>query len=123
MSYLHAVVWTDHHHAEVTRFDAETAQTQKVKAHQHPTGQHGSGVRAEHEFLAQVCRAIEATPEVLVTGAHTALADFRHYVEKHSPQTARHIVGYEVVGAQTELQRLAAARKYFVDRATLAPQG
>lgn len=118
----HAVVWTDHQHAEIIRFDSEYSDTRKLRAHAHPTGQHGSGVRAEHEFMADVCAAIEAVPQVLVTGSHQALSDFRHYVDKHRPQVGQHIVGYEVVGSLTDGQRLAQARKYFVDRETLAPR-
>jgi len=123
MPFKFATVWTDHNHAEITRFDSETAETHKLRAHAHPTGQHASAVRAEHEFMAQVCAAIEAVPQVLVTGSHTVLADFKHYVDKHRAQADKHIAGYEVVGSLTEGQRLAQARKYFADLERLAPRG
>ena len=70
-------------------------------------------MRSEHEFFGEVCDALEGIAEVLVTGGHKGLADFRHYVEKHKPQVAAQIVGYEVVDHQTEGQLVAMARTYF----------
>lgn len=114
MSFARAVVWTDHQHAIVIRFNAESASdAQRLHAHKHPTGQHGSGVRSEHEFFADLCMAVEQGAQVLVTGGRTALADFRHYVTKHRPQAERHIAGYEVVDHPTDKQLLAEARSYF----------
>lgn len=114
MSLRHAVVWADHHTAEVVQFDAEQVQASSIRAHKHPTAQHGSGVRAEHEFFADVCSALEGIPHVLVTGSHTAVADFRHYADKHRPQTAARIVAYQVVDHPSENQLVALARAYFL---------
>ena len=51
MTLPSAVVNVDHHHAEILRFDAEHAEAQRIKAHDHHTRQHGSAVRTEHEFF------------------------------------------------------------------------
>ena len=88
MTLFHAVVWTDHRTAQVLQFDAEHVQAQKVRAHSHYTTKHGSVVRTEHEFFGEVCDALAGIAEVLVTGSHTAIADFRHYADKHRPQIA-----------------------------------
>lgn len=114
MSLKHAVVWTDHHAAQVIQFSAEEVQVGRVHAHQHPTAQHGSGVRAEHEFFGEVCDALEGIPHVLVTGSHTTLADFRHYADKHRPQTAARIAAYEVVDHPSENQLVALGRAHFL---------
>jgi hypothetical protein len=114
MALFHAVVWTDHQSAQVVQFDAEHLQAQKIRAHTHHTAQHGSVVRTEHEFFGEVCEALNGIAEVLVTGSHTAIADFRHYADKHRPQTAARIVGYEVVDHPSEKQLVALARKYFL---------
>ncbi len=114
MGRSHAVVWTDHQSAQVLHFDAEHVRAQKIRSHNHYTRQHASGVRTEHEFLGEVCDAVDAVAEVLITGSHTAIADFRHYADKHRPQTAARIVGYEVVDHPSEGQLVAAARKYFL---------
>ena len=113
MTMFHAVVFVDHTQAQVLQFDAEHVQAQKVKAHTHHTRQHGSGVRTEHEFFAELCATLEQGTQVLVTGGHTALADFRHYVTRHRPQAERHIAGYEVVDHPSDKQLLAEARSYF----------
>ena len=114
MPTLHAVAHVDHQLAQVLQFDAEHVQAQKVKAHTHHTRQHGSAVRTEHEFFGHVCDALEGIAEVLIVGPHTGQADFRHYVEKHRPQTAARIVGYETVDHPSEPQLVALARKYFL---------
>ncbi|MDP3619754.1 MAG: hypothetical protein Q8R63_08165 [Ramlibacter sp.] len=120
MSFFHAVVWTDHQSAQVLSFDAEHVQAEKIKAHTHYTKQHGSTVRTEHEFFAAVCTALDGAGEVLVTGSTTAIADFRHYADKHRPQTAGRIVGYEVVDHPSDNQLVALAKKHFLkhDRMT-----
>jgi hypothetical protein len=87
-----AVVKVDHHHAEVLRFDAEHAQAQQIKAHDHYTRQHGSAVRTEHEFFGEICDTLSGVAQVLVVGVHSAQADFRHYVEKHRSTLAPLIV-------------------------------
>jgi hypothetical protein len=114
MSVTHAVVWTDHQAAQVLSFDAKHAAAQKVHASSHYTHQHHSEVRTEHEFFGEVCSALDGVDAVLVTGSRTAVADFRHYAEKHRPLVATHIAGYEVVDHPTENQLLAFAREYFL---------
>lgn len=121
MTLFHAVVWIDHQSAQVLQFDAEHVVAEKVRAHTHHTAQHGSKVRTEHEFFGEVCAALDDIAEVLVTGSHTALADFRHYVEKHRPHIAPHIVGYEVVDHPSENQLVALARKTFVKLDNMNP--
>lgn len=120
MSLFHAVVWIDHHNAKVVQFDAEQVQIQKVQAHSHDTRQHNSGVRTEHEFFAEVCDELAGVSQVVVTGSHTALSDFRHYVDKHRTAAAQQIVAWEVVDHPTEGQLVAFARKYFLDHEWMA---
>jgi stalled ribosome rescue protein Dom34 len=120
MAKYHAVLWIDHHNAEVLQFDAEEVQSEKVRAHDHYTRQHASAVRTEHEFFGQVCDALAGITEILVTGSHVAQADFRHYVERHRPALVKEIAGWETVDHPSQGQLLAQARKFFVahDRMT-----
>lgn len=120
MSLFHAVVWTDHQSAQVLQFDAEHVLANKIKAHTHYTKQHGSAVRTEHEFFGAVCDALDGIAEVLVTGSNTATADFRHYADKHRPQTAARIVGYAVVDHPSDNQLVALARKHFLKHDRMA---
>lgn len=111
---FHAVVAIDHQQAQVLQFDAEHVAASRVKASSRASRTHGSGVRTEHEFFGHVCDALDGIAEVLATGSHTALADFRHYAEKHRPATAARIVGWEVVDHPSENQLVALARRYFL---------
>ncbi len=114
MPLFHAVVWLDHQRAQVLQFDAAHVQAQKIKTHTHHTRQHGSLVRTEHEYFGEVCDALVGVHEVLITGSHTVQVDFKHFAEKHRPQVAALIAGYETVDHPSERQLLALARKYFV---------
>jgi stalled ribosome rescue protein Dom34 len=120
MSLFHAVVWIDHQSAQVLQFDAEHVLAQKVHSHTHYTKQHGSLVRSEHEFFGEVCDAMDPVPQVLVTGPRKGIDDFRHYVEKHRPNTAKHVVAYEVADHPSENQLVALARKFFDKRELMA---
>ena len=120
MSLSHAVAYVDHELAQVLQFDSEQVLEQKVHQHLHFSKQHGSGVRTEHEFFGQVCDALDGIAEVLVVGAHTGLADFRRYLDKHRPITAKHIVGFDVLDHPSEKQMLAHARQHFVKHDQMA---
>lgn len=113
MVFSRAVVWTDHQQAVVIRFNADESTSQHLRAHTHSTAQHGSSVRAEHEFFAELCAALQSSAQVLVMGGHTSLSDFRHYVARHRQQLATQIVGYEVADHRSERQLLALARAFF----------
>jgi len=107
------VIWLDHQEAQFLHLHEQEYTASHVKAHRHNTRQHASGVRTEHEFFAAVCQAIGAGVEVLVAGSHTALADFKHYVEKHSPATGPRIAGWQTSERLTEGQLAAMGRHFF----------
>jgi hypothetical protein len=113
MTFFHAVVRTDHQSAEIVQFDADEVSARTIEAHTHHAHHHHGGVRTEHAFFGRVCDALDGIPEVFLTGTHTAVDDFRHYVDMHRPQLKRHIVGYEVVDHPTQNQLVALARKFF----------
>lgn len=120
MPLLHAVLWIDHHRAQILQFDAEAVHAVQLHAHVHYTRQHASAVRSEHEFFGHVCDELAGIKEVLVTGSHIAQADFRHYVEKHRPTTMAQIAGWETVDHPSEGQLLALARRFFLKQERLA---
>jgi hypothetical protein len=116
MGLYHAVAFVDHQSAQVLQFSSEHVVKHTLHQHLHFTRQHDSGVRSEHEFFGEVCDSLEGIAEVLVVGGHKGLADFRHYVDKHRPLTAKHVVGYDVVDHPTENELVALARKHFEKR-------
>lgn len=116
----HAVVFVDHLSAQVVQFDRAQAQDQAVREHLHVTSQHASGGRSEHDFFGEVCDAFDGVTQVLITGGRPGLANFRHFVDQHRPQTAQHIAGYEEVGHPSEKQLVVIARKYFIQHGLIA---
>ncbi len=108
---FHAVVHLDHHHAQVLHFDAHQVHAANIEGH-HRRPQ-GSAEQDEHALFAAVCQALQDTPEVLVTGAHPVIGEFRHYVEKHRPQLAPRIADYRPAAALSQGQLLALARQFF----------
>ena len=118
MTYFHAVLWIDHHNAKIQQFNKTDVMAQTVKDHTHYTRQHGSDVRAVHEFFGEVCDALAGVSEILVTGSRQSQADFKHYVEKHRAALAPQIAGWETVDHLSDGQLVALGRKFFdkVDR-------
>lgn len=123
LQLVHAVVFVDHHSAQVVRFGREQAQDHNLHDSQHVTHQHASGVRSEHDLFGEVCDDLDGVTQVLITGGRQGLAKFRDFVATHRPQTAKHIAGYEMVGHPSEKQLVVIARKYFAqhDRMVDAP--
>ncbi len=120
MTTSRAVVWIDHQAAKLLQLDETRPLGRTIRAHPHPTAQHGSEVRTSHEFYADVCDTLGAAGQVLVTGSHTALADFRHYAEKHRSHTAALIVAYVVVDHPSDNQLVALARQHFIEHDRMA---
>lgn len=118
----HAVAWIDQHTAQVLHIDAEPVVDKKINEHLHYTRQHGSKVRSEHEFFAEVCDSLAGIDSVSVAGTHTSQADFRHYVEKHRPTVATQIVGWETINHSTEGEIVKMAREFFVRRVNWSPR-
>ena len=120
MPFAHALVWIDHHNARVLQFDAHDVEVHKLQVHTHQTRQHGSGVRTEHEYFADICDSLAAIPEVLVTGPRTAQTDFHHFVVKHRPALAAQIVGWQLSNHASDAELVAMARRQFEKRARMA---
>jgi hypothetical protein len=122
MTMSRAVVWTDHQSARVLPLGEEHVHTPglTIHAHAYATRQHASGVRTEHEYFGAICDELERFAQAVVTGSHTALADFRHYAGKHRPVVAARIVAYDVVDHPTDNQLVALARKQFVEHDRMA---
>lgn len=111
MALVQAVLLVDHENAAIQRLG--NTEVTRLHAHHHHTRQHGSDVRTGHAFFGEVCDALAGITEVLVAGHHTAQTDFRHYLDKHRPQVARQVVGWETVDRPSDGQLAALARKFF----------
>ncbi|MBI3349612.1 MAG: hypothetical protein HY020_20680 [Burkholderiales bacterium] len=108
---FHAVIHLDHHHAQVLHFDAHQVHAARIEPHHRRAAGHDE--QAEHALFAAVCQAVQDTPEVLVTGSHPVIGEFRHYVEAHKPQLAPRIADYRPAAPLSQGQMLALARQFF----------
>jgi hypothetical protein len=108
---FHAVVHLDHQHAQVLHFDAHQVHAAVIEPHHRRP--HGSGEHTEHALFEALCQALQDTREVLVTGSHPVIGQFRHYVEEHRPQLAARIADYRPAAPLSQGQMLALARQFF----------
>ena len=113
MSSKHVVAIAERR-AEVLEFDAAHLDAHGVRAHALPVARHDSVAPTQHALFGQVCDAIDATSEVLVTGTRAAVSDFSRYVRAHRPAMEPRIVGYDVLRRPTQMQLVALARQFFV---------
>jgi len=120
-SYAHVIVFVDHHKAEILPFDHEGHDRLKVMEHPHATAQHGSEVRAIHEFFSDVCEALSGYDKVLVVGPKTGVADFRRYLGKYRPYLLDQVAGYDTVDHLTLNQLIAFGRKFFDQHERMVP--
>ena len=120
MPFSRAVVLIDRRSAQVLKFDAILAQTEKVKTHTHHTRQHSQNMRSEEDFFGEVCDELDGIAQVVVTGSDTAQYGFRHYMDQYCPAVKQQIVGWETANHPSEGQLLAFARKHFVNPLTPA---
>ncbi len=114
MTLSHAVLWLDHHHADIIQFSNDEVHSQKVKDSPHDTRQHQSDVRTQHEFFGSVCDALAGITMILVTGSHMVQTNFKHYVAKHREHLMPQIAGWETVDHPTEGELVAMAKKFFL---------
>ena len=122
---FHAVVQLDHHQAQVLHFDTHHVHAAHIEPHHRRanTHDHGHDEPAEHALFAAVCQAVRDTQEVLVTGSHPVIGQFRHYVEAQRPQLVPHIADYRPAAPLSQGQLLALARQFFLryDRLASVP--
>ncbi len=119
MSYKHAIVWMDHHHATVIDFSIDDKHVVKVDAVEprklhRKSGPMGAGHAPDDvEFFEAVVAAIGDSVEVVIAGPGNAKLAFVKHVEKKHAQTAKRIVGTETLDHPSDRELLAFARKYF----------
>jgi len=97
------------------QFDSHHGVERKVHEHFKFTRRHYSAVRSEHAFFGEVCDALDGIAKVRVVIGHVGLADFRHCVATHRPQTGKRMVDCPVVDNPRENPRVALARSYFIN--------
>ena len=121
MVHSHAVVWLDRSTARIIGCDAsESIDVEAISSRTPEPGLHrtsgrtASGhARFDLEYFDRVADALREVEEVLIVGpAHTKFAFESHLDERH-PDIARHVVGVETVGYQSDPELAAFGKQLF----------
>ena len=113
MPQSRAVVRIDHRNARVLQLDGQRWMPHAIRTNTDYSGPHRNEPRSDREYFSDVCDALIGMHEILVTGPHTAQADFRRYISAHRPSVERRIIGWEAVDDPAEGQLAAVAGAYF----------
>ena len=111
-------IWLDQQEAKVFHYTTQGIEKSHFKQ-AHANSHHLHTVdqlehqRIESELFKQFAHTLNADQEVLIMGPGQAKQHFKHYLEKHHPNTAKKIVGCENMDHPTESQITAFASKYF----------
>ena len=121
MSFNHAVVWLDHSEAHVMHFNADAAESERIRAHSKHKHLHSrSGVPGpghspeDRKYYHEVARALAESLEILIVGPSSAKLALMKHMLNHDPVIAGKVVGIESVDHPSDGQLLAYARHYFV---------
>jgi stalled ribosome rescue protein Dom34 len=120
MSYLHSVVWIDHHHATVIDFtfdDTQVIEVDRVGGQQQVhrrSGVPGSGkAPIDHQFFDEVAAAVGDAVELLIVGPGVAKTEFQHDLVTRHESLAKKVVAVQSADHPSPGELLAFARKYF----------
>ena len=128
-THYHAVLWLDHHEARIIHFNADDADSKRIRPADPPRHLHvkagspsGTHISDEPQFYGDVAAALGDAQEILVAGPSAAKMEFVRYLNKHGAPASRHVVGVETLDHLTDNQLLAEARRYFARADRLRPQ-
>jgi stalled ribosome rescue protein Dom34 len=128
-AHYHAVLWIDHHEARIIHFNAEDADSKRVRPADPPRHLHvkagsasGTHITEEPQFYRDVAAALGDAQEILVAGPSTAKMEFVKYLNQNAAPAARHVVGVETLDHLTDKQLLVEARKFFARADRFRPQ-
>lgn len=110
MSTFHALVWIDHHEAQVLMFDKDHVEASRVRSRSHHKHQGKDAVHAR--FFPDVAAAVSGAHEVLLTGPGSAREEFGKWLEGHPGKVP--VVGSVASDHPSEGQLVALARQYFL---------
>ena len=120
MSFQHATIWLSRSGARVLRFEDQHFPYRHFK-HTivlQPTGQGSEGAE---DFFEALCLAVEAIPELLLTGTPEAIAAFECHAASRRPGIAARIVGVQRLEKPTDARLSALTRWHFVRPAGSTP--
>ena len=120
MTFAHAIVWIDHHRAELVHLSSADEHTAHIDCPDPPRKLHRkSGIpgpgRAplNRAIFDDVARGLDDVRSVLVVGPGIAKVEFAAHLTQHHPTIARKVVGLEVLDHPSHSELVTFARRYF----------
>ena len=120
MTFAHAVVWIDHHQAEVVHLSSLDEHTDHIPSPDAPRRLHrksgipGSGRGPiDRDFFDEVARAVADVTSILVVGPGIAKVEFAAHLTRRHPAVARKVAGLEPLDHPSHGQLVDYARGYF----------
>jgi stalled ribosome rescue protein Dom34 len=120
MSHTHAVVWLDFKEAHIFLLTADDMERKKIKAHapshkiHRKAGVVGSGhTHDSTAYFKSIVDALSGTIGWLITGPAATKNELAGYVEKHSPELTRQLIGIEPMDHPTDGELVDYARRFF----------
>ena len=118
--FHHAVVWIDHHKANIFHFNHEDVE--KLVLHpdnptvhiHHKSNSIGSGHADEDQhFLHSIAQAVKDAEAILIAGPANAKIALVNHIKHHEPLLMKQIAGVETVDHPSDGKLVAFARSYF----------
>lgn len=120
MTFAHAVVWIDHHRAELVQLSRSDEHTAHITCPHSPRKLHrksgipGAGrAPVNRAFFDDIAGALEDVRSVLVVGPGIAKVEFASHLTQRHPAIARKVVGLEALDHPTHAELVSYARGYF----------
>jgi stalled ribosome rescue protein Dom34 len=115
MSFSHMVPWLDHAETHIFSFNADTSESETLRAHQrHPRHYKASDKHADSQYFSEIAATLRHALEILVAGPAQEKIAFAKHMEQRFPAISKKIIGVETVDHPTDPQLLAYARKHFL---------
>jgi stalled ribosome rescue protein Dom34 len=115
----HAVVWINHHEAEVSRVNDDEDVSVVVSSHasmqriHHRNGSDGEHAAIDAGFFARIVALLNHTAGTLLAGPGEAKFELQRYIEEHRPDLATHVHELEAPPHPGHGRLIALAREYF----------
>lgn len=115
----HAVVWIDHHEAEVSRVSDDEDISVLVSSHSstqrihHRKGADGEHLATDTGFFKRIVSVLNHTAGILLAGPGEAKFELMRYIKAQRPDLAAHVYELETVPHPGHAGLIALARERF----------
>jgi stalled ribosome rescue protein Dom34 len=115
----HAVVWIDHHEAEVSRINDDEDVSVLVSSHasmqriHHRNGADGAAAAVDRSFFKRIVSVLNHTAGTLLAGPGEAKFELERYIAEARPDLATHVHELDTGPHPGHARLIALAREQF----------